>query len=240
MIRIGICDDSATFLHQTKFMIDHWDDGPQDIATELFEDGDALLRSHADQPLDIILLDVVMPLLNGIETAREIREYDKTVKIVFLTSSVDFAVDSYTVRASNYLLKPVSPEKLFECLEELVSDIRKEVRCIVVRSTDAIHRVEMSTIEYIEAQNKHVLFVLSGGKTIESINPLYSFEDKLFPEDGFFKCHRSYIVNFYHIDTYFQKEIIMRSGQRVPISRRCQKEFETAYFSAIFGKAGDP
>ena len=100
MIRIGICDDSSAFLHQTKFMIDHWDNRPQDIITELFEDGDALILAHSQKPFDIILLDVVMPLLNGIEAANELREKDKNVKIVFLTSSPEFAVASYTVKVS--------------------------------------------------------------------------------------------------------------------------------------------
>lgn len=239
MIRIGICDDSSAFLYQTKFMIDHWDDRPQHIIAELFEDGDALIQAHSDNPFDIILLDVIMPLLNGIEVAREIRTGDKTVKIVFLTSSSDFAVDSYTVKANDYLLKPLNPDRFFACLEELVSDIQSKARCIILKSVDASHRVELSDIEYIEAQNKHVLFVLSKGKTVESVYPLYSYECRLLLEDGFFKCHRSYIVNIHHIDTYSQKEIVMRSGCRIPISRSCHKEFETAYFSVIFGKADD-
>ena len=78
------------------------------------------------KPFDIILLDVVMPLLNGIEAANELREKDKNVKIVFLTSSPEFAVASYTVKASNYLLKPVEPAKLFACLDELIIEIHSE------------------------------------------------------------------------------------------------------------------
>lgn len=239
MIRIGICDDSSAFLHQTKFMIDHWDNQPQNITAELFENGDALIQAHTEHPFDIILLDVIMPLLNGMETARELREKDKTVKIVFLTSSVDFAVDSYTVKASNYLLKPVNPSKLFACLDELISEIQSTARCIAVRSVDATHRVRISDIEYVEAQGKHILFALTDGKSVESLEPLYTYENKLVLDDGFFKCHRSYIVNIHYIDSYSQKEIVMRSGCRVPISRSYHKEFETVYFELMFGKAGD-
>jgi len=76
MIRIGICDDSPAFLQQTKHILDGWVHRPQDITTDFFEDGDALLTAHAQKPFDIILLDIVMPLLNGIEAAREIRETD--------------------------------------------------------------------------------------------------------------------------------------------------------------------
>ena len=240
MIRIAICDDSHAFLQQTKFMIDHWDSpAARQIVTESFEDGDALLLAHGKNPFDIILLDVVMPLLSGIEAARELREKDKTVKIVFLTSSPEFAVDSYSVKASNYILKPVDPAHLFACLDELITEIQSVTKCIVVKGVDATHRITLADIEHIEAQLKHVILFLKGGRTVESLEPFYTYEKNLALDDGFFKCHRSYIVNIHHIDNYTHSEILLRSGHRVPISRSCQKTFETAYFQVIFGKAGD-
>lgn len=239
MLRIAVCDDSPDFLEQVTSLLNRWPDKPSGLKYECFSDGDALLHAHTETPFDIILLDVVMPLLNGIDTARELRGQDKSVKIVFLTSSPEFAVDSYTVKANNYLLKPVDASALYLCLDELYADIRQKARSIVVQSSHAAYRVELDSIEHIEAQNKHVLFALSDGRTIESIEPLYSLEGKLLLSDGFFKCHRSYMVNLYQIDTYTAKEIKMRSGCRIPISRTCHKEFEAAYFAAIFGKAGD-
>jgi len=239
MIRIGICDDSSAFLHQTKFMIDHWDNKPQNITTELFEDGDALILAHSRMPFDIILLDVVMPMLNGIETAKELRQEDKTVKIVFLTSSSEFAVDSYTVKASNYLLKPIEPDNFFACLDELISEIRSVSKRFTVKGLDATHRIPLSSIEYVESQSKHILIHTTENKTIESIEPLYAYENTLVVEDGFFKCHRSYIVNIHHIDNFSHSEVVMRSGSRIPISRSHQKIFEDIYFSVVFAKAGE-
>lgn len=240
MIRIALCDDSPAFLQQAKLMIDQWDaPAARNIAVELFDDGDALLAAHAKKPFDIILLDVVMPLLNGIDAARELREKDKTVKIVFLTASSEFAVESYTVKASNYLLKPINPSRLFACLDELISEIQSITKCILVRSTDATHRIPISEIEYVEAQMKHVVFFLTGGRTLESSEPFYSYEQGLLLEDGLFKCHRSYMVNIHHIDNYSHSKIVMRSGHHIPIARSCQKNFEASYFRVIFGKAGD-
>ena len=239
MIRIGICDDSSAFLHQTKFMIDHWDNRPQDIITELFEDGDALILAHSQKPFDIILLDVVMPLLNGIEAANELREKDKNVKIVFLTSSPEFAVASYTVKASNYLLKPVEPAKLFACLNELIIEIKSVSKCLTIKGLDAAHRIPLSNIEYVESQSKHIIFYTSDNKTIESTDPLYAYENTLLLKDGFFKCHRSYIVNIHHIDSFSPSEVVMHSGCRIPISRSHQKNFEDIYFRVVFEKAGD-
>ena len=239
MIRIGICDDSSAFLHQTKFMIDHWDNRPQDIITELFEDGDALILAHSQNPFDIILLDIVMPMLNGIDAAKELREKDKNVKIVFLTSSAEFALDSYTVKASNYLLKPLEPAQFFTCLDELIFDIKSVSKCIIVKGLDAVYRIPLSNIEHVESQSKHIIFYTSDNKTIESTDPLYTYENILLFEDGFFKCHRSYIINIHHVDSFSPSEVIMQSGCRIPISRSHQKSFEDIYFHVIFEKAGD-
>lgn len=238
-MRIAICDDNRGFLTRTKALLGNWNDHDQGLTVELFEDGDALIQAHTAAPFDILLLDVVMPLLNGIETAREIRQSDKSVKIVFLTSSAEYAVDSYSVKASNYLLKPLEPDRLYECLDELAKELRESARCIAVKSASALHRVEIGRIEYIEAQNKHVLFTLLDGRSLLSIEPLYTYESQLLLSDGFFKCSRSYIVNIHRIMTYSQKEVTMRSGARIPIARSCHKAFESAYFSLLFGKAGD-
>ena len=239
MIRIGICDDSPAFLQQTKFMIDHWDNPPQKITTELFEDGDSLITAHAKMPFDIILLDVIMPMLNGIEAARELRQTDKNVKIVFLSSTSEFAIDSYAVKASNYLLKPFEPSKLFTCLDELISDIKSTSKRLVIKGLNATYRIPFAEIEYIESQNKHIVFFTTEGKLIESTESLYTFEDILLLEDGFFKCHRSYIINLCHIDSYSRTEVLMCSGRSIPIARSHQKTFEDTYFHAIFQKAGD-
>lgn len=239
MLRIAVCDDQKVFLRQIETVLAQWEGCPDSLCVETFEDADSLLSAHSGNPFDIILLDVIMPLLNGIEAAREIRQQDKTVKIVFLTTSPEFAVDSYTVKANNYLLKPLDHEKLFACLSELAEDLQENPKTIVIKSARALHQVEIKNIEYLEAQNKRVLFAFSDGSTITSVEPLYSYENQLLLSDGFFKCSRSYIVNIHRIDTYTTKEIRMRSGYRISISRNCQKEFESAYFEVLFGKAGD-
>ena len=221
-------------------MLHQWDTSAgHNVTTELFEDGDALLSAHTKNPFDIILLDIVMPLLNGIDTAKELRQKDKNVKIVFLTSSPEFALEGYSVKASNYLLKPVNPDALFSCLDELVAEVQNNTKCIVIKGLDATHRISLSDITYVESQLKHIMFFLADNRTIASLEPFYVYEDILTLDDGFFKCHRSYIVNIHHIDNYSHSEIVMHCGRHIPISRSCQKSFEPAYFRVIFGKVGD-
>lgn len=236
MLRLAVCDDMPQFLVDTVEMLQKWDNKPGDLVTELFTDGDSLIESHSVNPYDIILLDVVMPLINGIDTAAEIRKNDKQVKIVFLTTSKDFAIDAFSVHASNYLLKPIDENKMFNCLDELVSDIKEKAKSISVKGPSIMHHVAVRDIEYLEAQGKKVILVLSDGKSIESINPFYHFEDLLLG-DGFYKCHRSYMVNMYRIASFTpgsNSEVRMNSGARIPISRGCRSDFEKSYFEIFF------
>jgi len=239
MFRIAICDDEPVFSSQIETAMEYWPNKPADLKTEVFNNGDTLIRAHSETPFDIILLDVIMPFVNGIETAREIRSNDSTVKIVFLTSSPEYAVESYTVKAANYLLKPVNPFDLFQCLDELYGEVHKVIPSINIKIPHAVRKVSLSDIEYVEAQKRHVYFSLADGRSLESTEPFYTYEQQLKLADGFFKCHRSYIVNMYLIDAYTTKEVQMHSGICIPISRSCHKEFEDAYFEAIFGKAGE-
>lgn len=239
MLKIAICDDTRSFLTDTQTLIQQWPNRPEGMSVCLFSDADALIEAHKTAPFDIILLDVVMPLLNGIDAASEIRKQDRSVKIVFLSVSPEFAVDSYSVKADNYLLKPVNKQQFFACLDEIYGEILELAKTITVKSNDAVHRIKLQDIEYLEAQGKSVLFSFSDGRMIYGAEPLYVYEKSLLLENGFFKCHRSYLVNIHKIRTYTAKEITTNSGSRIPISRGCQKEFETAYFATLFGKAGE-
>ena len=235
LLRIAICDDMPEFLLQTRYAIEHWKDKPDNLYIETFEDADALINSHRNKPFDIIMLDIIMPLLNGLDAAKEIRQSDKSVKIVFLTHSSEYAVDSYTVKACNYLLKPLNTTALFQCLTELSEEIALHSKHLTVRSIAAVHRIMLHDIEVVEAHQKHTLLSLSNGSVIEALEPLYFFEEKLLSDAEFYKCHRSYIVNLYRIKTYTQNELLMRCGYRIPISRSAHKNFETTYFSLLFG-----
>ena len=239
MLRIAICDDSAGYVKHMEQLIGSWQNGGCHSVCFGFSNGYELACAHSESPFDIILLDIVMPVVNGIETAREIRRNDRNVKIVFLTSSAEFAVESYTVKADNYLLKSVSVQALYQCLDELSEQITRSVPSITVKGFYAVHRIPLDSIEYAEAQNKQIVFTLQDGTEIKTGEPLHILENKLLAEYGFFRCHRSYIVNINHISTYTNKEITMSSGCRIPISRSCQKNFESAYFQFIFGSAGE-
>ncbi len=235
MLKIAVCDDSPTFLDNAVSFINKWSE-QSGIATEVHtcENGDELISLTASTRIDVVFLDIIMPLLNGIDTAKELRARDSAVRIIFLTSSPEFALESYEVKAQNYLLKPVSYEKIKESLDECARFFSYEPLNIVIKTVFGYQKIYFQDIEYAEAQNKRVIFYLRSGKEAEAVEPLYSFEDKLIDANGFFKCHRSYIVYIPNVDHFGNTEITTKSGKIIPIARGYAKAFKDAYFALMF------
>ena len=235
MIRIAVCDDSPEFLQQAVNMVERWSE-ESGVPAEIyrFDNGDALLAKNAVTHMDIIFLDIIMPLQSGIDTAKELRQSDKAVKIIFLTSSPEFALDSYEVKAQDYLLKPVTYEKVKETLTECSHTFEEEPKNIVLKTALGYQKLYFHDMEYAEAQNKRVVFYLRTGKTVESAESLHYLEDRLCLNDGFFKCHRSYLVYLPNVDHFSMTEIITKSGRSIPIARGYGKAFKEAYFAFVF------
>ena len=235
MMRIAVCDDNADFLLSEITMIEKWSE-QSGIPVEIyrFDNGDSLIAKNASVGMDIIFLDIIMPLQNGMETAKELRGLDNAVKLVFLTSSPEFALESYEVRAQDYLLKPVSYDRLREALDACCQMLCAEPKNMVLKTSFGFQKLYFGDVEYAEAQNKRVVFHLRTGREVDTPEPLHSLEDKLVSEDGFFKCHRSYLVYLPNVDHFNSTEIIMRSGRCVPIARGYAKAFQEAYFAQMF------
>ena len=136
-MNIAICDDDLLYMNQVKEMIEKWGkEQHEDVSIYLFNHGDALINSYQKSHIEVILLDIIMPLLNGMETAHEIRKNDAVVKIIFLTSSPEFALESYDVKASGYLLKGVSMDGLTNAIRTVYSGqamINPDIATKVVR-----------------------------------------------------------------------------------------------------------
>ncbi len=240
MLKIAVCDDSPLFLEKAVELIKMWSkerNTPVELHT--FNNGDELLKANAASHLDIVFLDIIMPLLNGMETARELRQNDKVIRIIFLTSSPEFALDSYNVKAQGYLLKPVSYEKIRDSLNDCAQFFVKEPENMVLKTSFGYQKLYFHNIEFVEAQNKKVIFYLIEGEPLETAEPLYHFESKLTFDNGFFKCHRSYLVYMKNVDSFNSTQITTKSGRIVPIARGFAKPFKEAYFAIMFNDGED-
>jgi DNA-binding LytR/AlgR family response regulator len=235
VLRIAICDDEEKCLTDTKRMLESWSTATSSqLEIDCFDNGDSLTRECVTTRYDIIFLDIIMPLLNGMDVAKELRDRDKTVKIIFLTSSPEFALQSYSVKATDYCIKPVAYEKLKEVMDYCTAFNRQEPESITLKTMGGYQKIYLHDIEYIEARNKRVYFYLKSNKVVEVTQPLYTFETVLTDSKGFFKCHRSYLVYLPNVDFFNNAEIKTKSGRCIPISRRYGKTFKDAYFALMF------
>lgn len=232
-MKIAICDDdknellrilSALADYQLQRNID-FTYKPFDNSTELASD---LLRER----YDIYLLDIVMPGLNGIELAREIRDHDEAADIIFLTSSPEFAVESYTVKASDYLVKPILTDRLFAALDDIMRS-RNEDRdsCLVLKSTVGIHKIRISEIIYVEAMSRKVIYNLKNNDAVICVERFASVCDQLLQHPEFILAHRSFLVNMNHIRTIGTTDLYLANGRRIPLAQRRISEIKKLYLA---------
>jgi len=184
---------------------------------------------------DLLILDVVMPLITGIEIAMEIRERNNLCKIIFLTSSREFAVDSYKVNAYNYLLKPIRKEGFIPILEKACADITDEKeKGIIVKCKTCLTRVLLHNLEYTEVSGRTLFFHLTSGEVLESYGTMSQLENELLRDKRFIKPHRSYIVNLDCVHRITDKDIITFSNKPIRISRELYKNTKQAFIDYSF------
>ena len=132
------------------------------------------------------------------------------------------------------MLKPIAYDKLKELLDECAQSFAEEPKNMVIKTVTGYQKLYFHEIEYAEAQNKRVFFHLRSGNIIESAEQFHSFEERFSSQDGFFKCHRSYLVYLQNVDHFTAAEITTKSGRNIPVSRGYAKAFKEAYFAQMF------
>ncbi len=239
MLRIAICDDEIQELSRISKLLNRY----QELKSEAFQydafsNALELLERMQKVGYDILLLDVLMPGITGIEAAHEIRKFNQTVKIIFLTSSPEFAVESYAVDAYYYLLKPTTETKLFPILDKLFLDTRKEAESLFIKSATGIVRISFYNLEFLEVRNKKLYFHLTDGSIKEVYGSLSDYEPKLLNKEEFLKVHRSIIVNMNHTQELTSGTIKTATGQCIPVSRLLYPRVREIYMNYLFLEKG--
>ena len=195
MIRIAFCDDDLTVLDEILGLMDQFRTKYyQQIEYSLFHSPLELLAEiKSGLRLDVLVLDVIMPGADGISVAREIRQYDEAVKIIFLTSSSEFALEAYTVGAYFYQMKPVSEENLYRLLRSVISECEKARQySLILHSKSGITRIHLDKLLYCEVVGRNLMFHLENGKVLESVGSMNILCSKLASYKNFLHlCHEA-------------------------------------------------
>ncbi|MEG0573954.1 MAG: LytTR family DNA-binding domain-containing protein [Erysipelotrichaceae bacterium] len=233
-MKIAICDDdSLEIAHISSLLNTYRLNISIDLKYKVYKNATDLLAELNNQ-YDLLLLDIIMPGFTGIQAAKEIRMFDKDVKIIFLTSSPDFAVDSYSVRANDYILKPIQSSKFFTALDNILFDSQPSFDGISVRTKTSIIRILYSKLEFVEVMNKHLYFHMSDGSVNEIYASLSEYESQLLEQPGFIKVHRSYIVNLCYMNELTSNSFITNNNKSVSISRLLFASVRQSYMEHLF------
>ena len=235
-MRLAICDDNEVELFRLTHFIDKYKVSRHiDCEYAVFNNGfDLISALEKGEQFDVYCLDILMPSFSGIDTAKEIRTIDKNAPIILLTSSPDFAVESYSVKAANYILKPVMIDVLFQSLDDILEQIsQKSADVLLLKSVDGIQKVLISNIVYVEVIGRKVFYHLISGRLVECAESISAVYDTLLPYSSFIRPHRSYIVNMNYIDAIDTASITMQTKTVIPIAQGKAKEVRTAYLEYL-------
>ena len=238
MLRIALCDDNQAELNLLKQHIEQLA-AHDEISFCCYGNGNGLISDiQTGKHFDLIFLDIIMPgFPNGIEAASEIRKTDKLVQIVFLTASKEFAVDSYSLDALDYILKPVSSESLTRAIRKY-RERRKTIKTneLIIQDKNGITRIALHDLYYVEAQDHNLVYHLSDDNTIQCRQKFADIEQTLLMHGNFVKTHRSYIVNLDYVSRIGQTELTLSNNEVVFISRANSKSVTDSFLKRKFMK----
>lgn len=238
-MRIAICDDDSQELNRVSSCIELYrEERSKAITYKAFQSAVELLSDMSSSQYDLLFLDILMPGINGMTAARELRTFDEGVKIIFLTSSPEFAVESYAVKAYDYILKPVSRDRLNALLDSILAEAQEPLDGLTVKTRMGMARILYSRLSFVEVMNKKLYFNMTDGSIREVTSPLADFEEQLLLRPEFVKVHRSYIVNLWYVIELDAKELITASGKHIPISRLLCGGVREAYMKHLFLEKG--
>ncbi len=244
MIHIAICDDSKQERQILAALFKRYQElHATPLQIHIFQNGFSLLDAiDQGKRFDITILDILMPGENGIEIARNIRASGADTEIIFLTSSPEYAVDSYEVKAQNYLLKPVTEEKFFASIDSILAELdEKDTASFIIYTTEKQYsRIRVSSLVYGEVTHRTITLHLADQTMISAVMTFTEFQDILKAYPDFIYPHRSYAVNMNYIQYVTKSDIILTDGQKIPLSRnnymKISEQFLNFAYTNSFGK----
>lgn len=222
MIHIAICDDEPTFVNHFRQLLDRYSaENGEPLKLTAYDDGLALIEQY-DPTLDLIFLDIRMPLVDGLTAAEQVRRCDAGVGLIFLTTFAEYALEGYQYQATNYIVKPLGYARLKSELDRFVRQRRREeAPALVIANDDGRFKVPLRSIRYIETYRRNLLVHAEQGDIV-SYKSMKEMEERL-AENDFVRCHTSFLVNLFYVKDVQKLELELLDGEHVPISQPKRK-----------------
>ena len=226
MIRVAIAESDGPYAQQLQqYLNDLGRETGQFFQITHYDNGEDLVE-HYQAQFDLLLLDIELPFVNGMEAARHIRRMDQRVIIIFITSSAQYAIQGYTVHALDYILKPVGYVIFAQRIKYALTFLQKhDEPYLTISVKGGTMRLRASSIRYVERQTYRLIIHMENG-IYTTKTSLQQIEDSL-QGHNFFRCNKGCLVNMAYVDGV-QENCAVVQGDLLPISRTRKKEFLTA------------
>jgi len=222
-LNIAIVDDEKVIREQISSLIEKQ---IPDCYLKAYATGEELLA--VEKRFDIVFLDIQMDGMDGIETARMLREKQDEMVLIFVTGNREYVFDALDLYAFHYLLKPVDESKFREVLARAALEVAKKKKKRVLFIKKRNLTLDQADILYIESRAKKVEIHTKGTKgTIEIYATMEELENQL--GEDFYRCHRAYIVNMAHITEYDNDSITITNGDKICLTKKKYGDFVKAY-----------
>ena len=227
--RIAVCDDEKNMLRQISSYLDQWQkETGNELEPFFFSSAEDLLQ-NMDRKTSLVLLDISMGGMTGMDCAKALRAEGFPGEFIFITSMEDYALEGYRVHAFAFLTKPLVYGELKQALGEFTAKhSAKRPAVIPVDTAGGTKIIRISSILYAEVYGRETSFILKDGTRVDSVIQLSSVEEDL-ARYGFFRCHRSCLVNMKYIENISGTELTIADGSVVPLSKHRAKEFMSSY-----------
>lgn len=232
MLTVAICDDEAVFCQQIRDYVERLA-GELQIPVQIrcYADADALL-AQAQEP-DVLFLDIQIGKDNGIAVAREIRERNRNLVLIFMTNFIQYAVEGYTVQAFRYLLKPIDYTQFRDEVRVVFQELHK-AEALAVHTAQGEHYVRPNEIRYIETEYGKRLKIHTDGAVLETSGTLSPWEKQLGAD--FFRVHSSFLLNMMDVRRLGRDTVLLSGGEEIPISKHRRKSFQDALTAYVKGE----
>lgn len=234
---IAICDDLEAERISLARMIQAYARGHGlSVRLRLYASGESLLAAlHGPEPIHLLFLDIYMPGLSGVETARRLRSSGSDLSIIFATTSQDHGLDSFEVQASDYLVKPFREEDVTACLDWFFAHMPEPLRLLSVYSEGEWQQLPLMSIYYIDVYGHQSRIHTPRGVVVarRGLDDLESAIDSR----NFLRCHRSFLVNLNHVEGVEGNDFHMKDRTLVPISSANAARIRSQFIDWTYMKA---
>ena len=235
MIRIAICDDEKEILAEVSEQIRRYAvrENKQGMEIVCFDSASVLLGTLEDgSSFDIFVLDVYIGDDMGTALARDIRKRGCDSPIVFLTTSVEHAPESFETGTLRYLIKPLAPEKLYEAMDAAIAQCEKQQkRLIKLKTEGGIESINAAHVIYSEAHDHYQYIVLEDGRRLKARMTVADLYDVLLKYDGFIRVGSAYIINLRNVKNVTTSEVHLYNDFSIPIPRGKHAEIKRSFWN---------